>query len=92
MQTYINKNEYFGKIEMLRKAVNNYYEKNNENYFNNYIFIHNLFNLIFIHGKAILLFSLTPIKNYEYLIISEDFNDDVVELFFSVLQGENNLI
>jgi hypothetical protein len=90
VQSYIKSDGYFDKFDQLRQQSSDYFKEKNSNYFNDLILIHNFLGLTFSYGDAVVLFPLTPLKDAEYLIISESFNDDVVYLFYALLKVYTN--
>jgi hypothetical protein len=83
----LNKGRYYGLFEIIRQGADRYYQKTNRNYFNDLVNIHDMLGLTIRHKNAILLFSLTPKKDYDATIIAESYNDDVTELLFSLLRS-----
>jgi galactose-1-phosphate uridylyltransferase len=87
LQVTINNERYYGNFEIIRNGAEKYYKLTNNNYFTDFIRIHNMLGLSLIHENAVIIFPITPKKEFDVTIISEDYNRSVVELIYAVLKS-----
>lgn len=87
MHGTINSNRYYGMFETIRKGAEIYYRETKRNYFNDFTLLHDMLNLTLVHKNSLLVYSLTPKKDYDVTILSQNFGEDVIELLYAVLQS-----
>ncbi|UJR25339.1 hypothetical protein I4U23_006689 [Adineta vaga] len=68
---------YYGNIERTRQGARSYGQINTgNNYFSDYLYIHQVLGLTIPIGEAHILVHLTPIKDLEVMIMGEELNRD----------------
>ena len=86
----MNSDRYYGLFEIIRNGAEVYYRDTTRNYFQDLISVHNMLGLSIFHKNATLIFPLTPKKDYDATIISDEFNDGVVELLYVLLRSKQS--
>ena len=87
LQVTVNNERYYGNFEIIRNGAEKYYKSTNNNYFTDFVKIHNILGLSLIHENAVAIFPITPKKEFDVTIISEDYNSSVFELIYAVLKS-----
>ncbi|CAF3363057.1 unnamed protein product [Rotaria sp. Silwood1] len=78
---------YYGNIERTRQGARFYAQRNNgRNYFNDYLYIHQMLGLTIQIGNAHIIVHLTPIKDLEIMIMDEKLNKNFYKALHLVLQ------
>lgn len=75
-------------FETIRKGAEFYYRETKRNYFNDFTLLHDMLNLTLVHKNSVVIYSLTPKKDYDVTILSENFGEDTIELLYAVLQSK----
>ncbi|KAL7633332.1 UNVERIFIED_CONTAM: hypothetical protein RMT77_016438 [Armadillidium vulgare] len=87
----VSRNYYFGKVEQLRRAAQNYFEKTGHNYFTKLVEIYSALGLAVRLGKAVALCTLAGSGDLEVMILSDTPNSDLFRLFYFTLQVYHEL-
>jgi galactose-1-phosphate uridylyltransferase len=58
LQCTINNDKYYGNFEMIRNGAESYFKATKNNYFNDFVKIHNNLGLSIIHKKSAIIFPL----------------------------------
>ncbi len=83
---------YYAEFEKtIRGAAERYFRRTERNYFSDLILAHSLVGLTFVHKQAALIFPLCPTKNYDVIVISEEFNDGLVQLLYALKKSINEM-
>ena len=90
MHGTINSKRYYGMFETIRKGAENYFRETNRNYFTDFSLLHDMLNLTLVHKNSMVIFPLTPKKDYDVTILSDSFGEEIVELLYAVLQSKFN--
>ncbi|CAF1033146.1 unnamed protein product [Rotaria sordida] len=78
---------YYGNIERTRQGARFYAQRNNgRNYFNDYLYIHQVLGLTIPIGNAHIIIHLTPIKDLEIMIMDEKLNKNFYKALHLVLR------
>lgn len=83
----LNDKRYYGMFETIRKGAEVYFKQTSRNYFSDFTLLHDMLNLTFTHKNAIVVFPLTPKKDYDVTIMCDEFNEGVVELLYVLLKS-----
>lgn len=86
MQTTVTKNRHYPKVELLKKIAEEYKNKYKRDYFNDLYRIHESLGLAFSDKNAKIIASLTPIKEKEAIIVSENIDKNLKEAVYKVLR------
>ena len=82
MQVNLTKKRHYNKIEFLRKAAKKY----KGNYFDDLFEIHKQIGLGFNYKNVKVMANLTPIKEKEVVLISNEMSDDLKETIYKTLK------
>ena len=85
----VNPDRYYSSFEALRAGAESYYKETNRNYFNDFSLLHASLGLSYKHKDSLLIFSLTPKKDYDVTILSASMNESVIELIFTILRSKS---
>lgn len=84
-QMVLTRGMHYAKVEMWRQATHCYRETHGRDYFADLIAAHRALGLALDHGTAVILPSLTPVKEKETLILSPQLDDDFTSALYHVL-------
>jgi len=78
---------HYAKVEHLRRSALRYRETHGVNYFDDLYAAHKALGLTLENGNTRILAYLTPIKEKEVLLISEELDQDLKDSVYKVLRG-----
>ncbi len=85
-QMTLSRDVHYAKVEGWRRAALLYRLGHGANYFDDLYGVHHALGLAFESGNARVLAYLTPIKEKETLLISDDLDDDFIEAVYKTLR------
>ncbi len=88
----VNPDRYYSSFEAIRSGAEAYFKETNRNYFNDYSFLHTSLGLSYKHKDSLLIFSLTPKKDYDVIILSSSMNESIIELIYTILRSKSRYI
>ena len=83
----MNSDRYYISFEAVRAGAESYFRETKRNYFDDYAILHTSLGLSYKHKDALLVFSLTPKKDYDAIILSPSMNNSVIELIYAILKS-----
>lgn len=86
-QMTLSRDMHYAKIEHLRRSALRYREAHGVNYFDDLYTVHQVLGLTLENGQTRILAYLTPIKEKEVLLISEELDQDLKDSIYKVLKG-----
>jgi hypothetical protein len=86
-QTTLSRDLHYAKVEHLRRSALRYRETHGVNYFDDLYAAHKALGLTLENGNTRVLAYLTPIKEKEVLLISEELDQDLKDSVYKVLRG-----
>lgn len=86
-QMTLSRDLHYAKVEHLRRSARRYRETYGTNYFDDLYTVHQALGLALENGHTRILAYLTPIKEKEVLLISEELDQDLKESIYKVLRG-----
>ncbi len=88
----VNPDRYYSSFEAIRSGAEAYFKETNRNYFNDYSILHTSLGLSYKHKDSLLIFSLTPKKDYDVIILSSSMNESIIELIYTILRSKSRYI
>jgi hypothetical protein len=86
-QMTLSRDLHYAKVEHLRRSALHYRETHGVNYFDDLYAAHKALGLTLENGHTRILAYLTPIKEKEVLLISEELDQDLKDSVYKVLRG-----
>jgi len=86
-QMTLSRDMHYAKVEHLRRSALRYRETCGINYFDDLCAVHKALGLALENGHTRILAYLTPIKEKEVLLISEELDQDLKDSIYKVLKG-----
>jgi len=86
-QMTLSRDLHYAKVEHLRRSALRYRETHGVNYFDDLYAAHKALGLTLENGNTRILAYLTPIKEKEVLLISEELDQDLKDSVYKVLSG-----
>jgi hypothetical protein len=86
-QMTLSRDLHYAKVEHLRRSALRYREAHGANYFDDLYTAHKALGLALEKGHTRILAYLTPIKEKEVLLISEELDQDLKDSVYRVLRG-----
>jgi hypothetical protein len=86
-QITLSRDMHYAKVENLRRSALRYRETHGVNYFDDLYAAHKALGLTLENGNTRILAYLTPIKEKEVLLISEELDQDLKDSVYKVLRG-----
>ena len=86
-QITLSRDLHYAKVEHLRRSALRYQETHGVNYFDDLYTAHKALGLTLENGHTRILAYLTPIKEKEVLLISEELDQDLKDSVYKVLRG-----
>jgi hypothetical protein len=86
-QMTLSRDMHYARVEHLRRSVLSYREAHGANYFDDLYTVHKALGLTLENGHTRILAYLTPIKEKEVLLISEELDQDLKDSIYKVLKG-----
>jgi hypothetical protein len=86
-QMTLSHDMHYARVEHLRRSVLRYREAHGTNYFDDLYAAHKALGLTVENGHTRILAYLTPIKEKEVLLISEELDQDLKDSIYKVLRG-----
>ena len=83
----VNPDRYYSSFEAIRSGDESYFKETNRNYFNDFAMLHMSLGLSLVHKRSLIIFSLTPKKDYDAIILSDLFDDSVIEIIYVILKS-----
>lgn len=85
-QMTLSRDMHYAKVEHLRRSAWRYRETHGANYFDDLYLVHQALGLALENGHTRILAYLTPIKEKEVLLISEELDQDLKASIYQVLK------
>jgi galactose-1-phosphate uridylyltransferase len=86
-QMTLSRDMHYARVEHLRRSALHYREAHGANYFDDLYAAHEALGLTLENGHTRILAYLTPIKEKEVLLISEELDQDLKDSIYKVLKG-----
>ncbi len=86
-QMTLSRDMHYARVEHLRRSALRYQETHGVNYFDDLYTVHKALGLTLENGHTRILAYLTPIKEKEVLLISEELDQDLKDSIYKVLKG-----
>ena len=86
-QMTLSRDMHYARVEHLRRSALRYREAHGVNYFDDLYTVHKALGLTLENGHTRILVYLTPIKEKEVLLISEELDQDLKDSIYKVLRG-----
>jgi galactose-1-phosphate uridylyltransferase len=86
-QMTLSRDLHYARVEHLRRSALRYREAHGANYFDDLYTVHKALGLALENGHTRILAYLTPIKEKEILLISEELDQDLKDSIYRVLKG-----
>jgi galactose-1-phosphate uridylyltransferase len=86
-QMTLSRDMHYARVEHLRRSALRYREAHGANYFDDLYAAHKALGLTLENGHTRILAYLTPIKEKEVLLISEELDQDLKDSIYKVLRG-----
>jgi galactose-1-phosphate uridylyltransferase len=86
-QMTLSRDMHYAKVEHLRRSALRYREAHGANYFEDLYTVHKALGLTLENGHTRILAYLTPIKEKEVLLFSEELDQDLKDSIYKVLRG-----
>jgi hypothetical protein len=86
-QMTLSRDMHYARVEHLRRSVLRYQETHGINYFDDLYTVHKALGLTLENGNTRILAYLTPIKEKEVLLISEELDQDLKDAIYKVLRS-----
>ena len=86
-QMTLSRDMHYARVEHLRRSALRYRETHGVNYFDDLYTAHKALGLTLENGHTRILAYLTPIKEKEVLLISEELDQDLKDAVYKVLRG-----
>jgi galactose-1-phosphate uridylyltransferase len=84
-QMVLTRDMHYARVERWRRVALEYQEAHGGNYFSDLISVHQALGLAIIRGAVTILASLTPYKEKETLIISQELDGEFISALYHVL-------
>lgn len=88
----MNPKRYYSSFEAIRSGAEEYFKATNRNYFTDLATLHMSLGLALTNKNSLVIFSLTPKKDYDAIILSDQFDDSVIELIYAYLKSNTLLL
>ncbi|NIO69177.1 MAG: hypothetical protein GTN71_09120 [Anaerolineae bacterium] len=85
-QMTLSRDMHYARVEHLRRSALRYQETHGVNYFDDLYTVHKALGLTLENGHTRILVYLTPIKEKEVLLISEELDQDLKDSIYKVLK------
>ncbi|TEU18646.1 MAG: hypothetical protein E3J21_05425 [Anaerolineales bacterium] len=86
-QMTLSRDMHYARVEHLRRSALRYRETHGVNYFDDLYTVHKALGLTLENGHTRILAYLSPIKEKEVLLISEELDQDLKDSIYKVLRG-----
>ncbi len=86
-QMTLSRDMHYAKVEHLRRSALHYREAHGANYFDDLYTVHKALGLALENGNTRILIYLTPIKEKEILLFSQELDQDLKDSIYKVLRG-----
>lgn len=86
-QMTLSRGMHYARVEHLRRSALRYRQAHGANYFDDLYTVHKALGLTLENGHTRTLAYLTPIKEKEVLLISEELDQDLKDSIYKVLKG-----